>query len=382
MDKMKKISDLSVFSPEGAALIQKSQIFDDGRVVDQIITDQYALYNADTCAAILNIPDNSVGFSVFSSPFDSLYTYSNLLEDMGNSAPGQFAKHFDFIIPHLLRITKPGRNLSFHCMNWPRSKTRDGYIGLRDFRGELIAAFEKHGWIFHSEVCVWKDPVTAMHRTKAMGLLHKQVRKDSAMSRQGVPDYLITMRKEGVNDSPITHEYGFAEYEGTNPPNCDDDIWQTDLKGKKTRPNGYKQIAQSDGRWPVTNPFPKGSDAAVVWSIAVWQRYASPVWMDIQPSGKIAGTEKSATLQSVKDEGDTRHICPLQLQVISRAIHLWSNPNDVVFTPFLGIGSEVYEAVRLGRRGVGIELKGAYFEMAKKNLDALNDKMREEFLFK
>lgn len=333
------------------------------KVVNQIITKDYAIYNADTCASIIDIPDNSIGFTVFSPPFDSLYTYSNLLEDMGNSAPGQFAKHFDFIIPHLLRIAKPGRNLSFHCMNLPRSKARDGFIGIRDFRGELIAALEKHGWIFHSEVCIWKDPVTAMQRTKALGLLHKQVKKDTVMSRQGIPDYMITMRKPGVNPDPIARKNGFDYYAGTDAPNCDDDIWMaTDMKGGKRRPKGYRTIQQVNGKWPNHCPFELDSEAASVWSIQVWQRYASPVWMDIDPGD---------TLQSMRDENDTRHICPLQLQAIERCIHLWSNPDDIVFTPFMGIGSEVFKAVSLGRKGVGCELKSAYFNQAAKNLETL-----------
>ncbi len=343
------------------------------KVVNQVVTENYALYNADTCSAILDVPDNSVGFSIFSPPFDSLYTYSNLLEDMGNSARGQFAKHFEFLIPHLLRITKPGRNLSFHCMNLPRSKARDGFIGIRDFRGELISALERHGWIFHSEVCIWKDPVTAMQRTKALGLLHKSVKKDSAMSRQGIPDYMITMRKPGVNESPIAHSNGFTAYAGTNPPNCDDDIWEaTDMKGGRRRPKGYRKITPIDGKYPSQNPFPHDSKAAEVWSIAVWQRYASPVWMDIDPGD---------TLQSMREENDTRHICPLQLQAIERCIHLWSNPEDTIFTPFLGIGSEVYEAVRLGRKAIGCELKTAYFDQAVKNMSKLASSQQQKELF-
>ncbi len=353
------------------------------KVVDQKVTDDYAIYNADTCAAIQNIPDESMDQEIFSPPFDSLYTYSNLLEDLGNCAEGVFAKHFDFMIPQLVRILKPGRNLSFHCMNLPRSKTRDGFIGIRDFRGEMIRALESHGLIFHSEVCIWKDPVLAMQRTKALGLLHKQVKKDTAMSRQGIPDYLITMRKPGENKVPIAREYGFTEYAGMEPPNCDEDIWETNfISGKKKRPKGWFVVKQNDGRWPNCNPFPPGSDAAVIWSIAVWQRYASPAWMDIQPSGDVFGIEgRKATLQSMREEDDVKHICPLQLQVVERAIHMWSNPGEKVFTPFGGIMSEVYEAVRLNRKGVGIELKSAYFKQGVKNMESLSQLMRERTLF-
>lgn len=344
----------------------------DNLVVDQKLTDDFAFYNADTCTAIKNIPSDSIGYSIYSPPFRGLYCYSNLSQDLGNSTNEQFDLHHDFIAPELFRITKPGRLCSFHCMTMPTSKTRDGVIGLSDFRGQLISAMEKHGWIFHSEVCIWKDPVTAMQRTKAMGLLHKQIRKDSAMSRQGIADYLVTMRKPGLNADPISREYGFTEYMGTEPPNCDLDIWSNGLKGKRSRPKGYRDIQPVDGKWPKQNPFAAGSDAAVTWSIAVWQRYASPVWMDIDPRN---------TLQSMRDENDIRHICPLQLDVVSRGIHLWSNPGDTIFTPFGGIATELYEAVRLKRKAIGIELKSAYFERGLKNMELLRAEMAERYLF-
>lgn len=257
----------------------------------------------------------SIDYSIFSPPFASLYTYSNSERDMGNCLNHEdFWEHFNFLIPDLFRITKPGRLLSFHCMNLPFSKERDGFIGIRDFRGELIRQFCKVGWIFHSEVCIWKDPVTAMQRTKAIGLLYKQLRKDSVLSRQGIPDYLVTMRKPGLNLEPVT-----KTYEG----------------------------------FPVDR----------------WQRYASPVWMDIKPS---------RTLQSIRAERDERHICPLQLEVIERAIELWTNPNDMVFSPFAGIGSEGYQSLIMGRRFMGIELKEAYYDQAIKNLKRAEQEFRQE----
>lgn len=244
-------------------------------------------------------------YSIFSPPFASLYTYSNSERDMGNCIRYEtFSEHFEFLVKELYRIIKPGRLLSFHCMNLPTSKQAHGVIGIRDFRGDLIRTFQKVGWIFHSEVCIWKDPVTAMQRTKAIGLLYKQLRKDSALSRQGIPDYLVTMRKPGTNAEPITKTH---------------------------------------------ESFP----------VAVWQRYASPVWFDINPS---------KTLQSIREEKDERHICPLQLEVVDRALELWTNPDDLVLSPFAGIGSEGYECLKLRRRFVGIELKEAYFNQAVKNL--------------
>lgn len=256
----------------------------------------------------------SIDYSIFSPPFASLYTYSNSERDMGNCLNhDDFWEHFNFLIPELFRITKPGRLLSFHCMNLPFSKERDGFIGIRDFRGELIRQFCKSGWIFHSEVCIWKDPVTAMQRTKAIGLLYKQLRKDSVLSRQGLPDYLVTMRKPGLNLEPVTKTY---------------------------------------------ESFP----------VDRWQRYASPVWMDIKPS---------KTLQSIRAERDERHICPLQLEVIERAIELWTNPNDMVFSPFAGIGSEGYQSLIMGRRFMGIELKEAYYDQAIKNLKRAEQEFRQ-----
>jgi hypothetical protein len=233
---------------------------------------------------------------------------------MGNCRDSaEFFQHFRYLVPELYRVTKPGRLLSFHCMLLPTSKVRDGEIGLYDFRGDLIRAFEEVGWIFHSEVVIWKDPVTAMQRTKALGLLHKQVKKDSCMSRQGIPDYLVTMRKPGDNPDRVTHTG-----EGTDLP------------------------------------------------VEMWQKYASPVWMDINPSDTLQ-------FRSAREDDDERHICPLQLEVIRRALHLWSKAGDVVLSPFMGIGSEGYEAIRAGRKFVGAELKTSYYEQAIRNLAAAAD---------
>jgi len=261
---------------------------------------------------------DSIDYSIFSPPFASLYTYSQSELDMGNSRNHrEFYDHFGFLITHLLRILKPGRLLSFHCMNLPMTKERDGEIGIWDFRGELIRLFIEAGFVYHSEVVIWKDPVTAMQRTKALGLLYKQLRKDSCRSRQGIPDYLVTMRKPGVNLDPVTKTH--------------------------------------DG-FPVNR----------------WQRFASPVWMDINPSDTLQR-------ESAREHDDERHICPLQLQVIERAIELWTNPGDLVLSPFAGIGSEGYVAIQQGRRFVGIELKESYWKQAVANLKAA--KAKQEGLF-
>ena len=275
-------------------------------VIDSAISDRYALYNGDSAEILKGIPTNSIHYSIFSPPFASLYTYSNSERDLGNCrTTTEFYKQFKYIVDELYRVMMPGRLISFHCMDLPLSKERDGIIGIRDFRGELIKLFEESGFVLHSQVCIWKDPVTAMQRTKAIGLLHKQLKKDSCMSRQGIPDYLVTMRKPGENIEPVSH---------------------------------------------TNDSFP----------VEIWQRYASPVWMDINPSDTLQAT-------SARDEKDERHICPLQLTVIRRALNLWTNPGDTVLTPFLGIGSEAYVALELGRRAIGIELKPSYYQQAVRN---------------
>ncbi len=309
------------------------------KVLNQEITDEYAIYNGDSVEVLQGIPDNSIHYQIYSPPFDSLYTYSNSDRDMGNSAKGEFMQHFKFLAKELHRVLMPGRLMSFHCMNLPTSKQRDGFIGIRDFRGELIKLFEDVGFVFHSEVCIWKDPVVAQQRTKALGLLHKQLVKDSAMSRQGIPDYLVTMRKLGDNPEPISG--GLKYYNGTD---------KIDAK-----------FDESNGR------LNRGS-------IETWQRYASPVWMDINPS---------CTLQhkSARDDKDERHICPLQLDVIERALQLWTNENDTVLTPFMGIGSEVYQSLKMFRKAIGIELKESYYNQAVKNCKNALKERKQTTLF-
>ena len=274
--------------------------------IDSYITEKFALYNGDSCEILTDIPDNSVHYQIFSPPFASLYTYSNSERDLGNCRSNEeFFEHFEFIVRELYRVLMPGRLVSFHCMNLPSSKERDGYIGIRDFRGDLIRLFQKCGFIYHSEVCIWKDPVIAMQRTKAIGLLHKQLKKDSSISRQGIPDYLVTMRKPGENPEPVAH---------------------------------------------TNESFP----------VDLWQRYASPIWMDINPSDTLQA-------RSCRDEQDEKHICPLQLTVIRRGIELWTNPGDIVLTPFMGIGSEAVVALEQGRKAIGIELKATWYKQAVKN---------------
>ncbi len=278
-------------------------------VKDQSSGENWQMYNGDAIEVIKEIPENSIHYSISSIPFASLYTYSPSVRDLGNSKNyDEFTQHFSYLIKDWLRVTMTGRLCSIHCMNLPTSKERFGYIGIQDFRGDVIRAFQKEGWIYHSEVVIWKDPVTAVTRTKALGLLHKQLKKDSCMCRQGIPDYLVTFRKPGDNPERCTH---------------------------------------TDESFPVS----------------YWQNYASPIWTDINPSDTLQH-------RSVKEDADERHICPLQLQVIKRGIDLWTNPGDVVFDPFGGIGSSGYVALQSKRRFIGIELKGSYYIQAVENLKA------------
>lgn len=276
-------------------------------VLNQTVSDRFAMYHSDCVYLMQQLPNESIDYSIFSPPFASLYTYSDSPLDMGNCANmGEFLESFAFVCKELFRLLKPGRLLTFHCMDMPTLKSRDGFIGLVDFRGKLIQEFEKAGFILHSQVVVWKDPVTAMQRTKALGLLHKQIKKDSSMSRQGIPDYMVTMRKLGDNKEPITH---------------------------------------TDEDFPVE----------------LWQRFASPVWVDINQSDTLQH-------ESARDEKDERHICPLQLEPIRRCLKLWTNPGDTVFSPFAGIGSEGYVSLQEGRKFLGVELKDTYYAQAVQNL--------------
>lgn len=269
----------------------------------------YEIKRGDCVQLIKDVESESVGLSVFSPPFAELYTYSNHLEDMGNSKDyNEFMEQFGYLVKELYRVLMSGRNVAVHCMDLPIQKGKEGFIGLRDFSGIILKAFEKEGFIYHSRITIWKNPVTEMQRTKALGLLHKQVKKDSTMSRVGIPDYVMIFRKDGERNNPVAN---------------------TEL------------------------------------SVDLWQKYASPVWMDIDYGNTLQGYRDG------RDSNDEKHICPLQLDTIERLIHLYSNKGDTVLTPFAGIGSEVFQAVKMNRKGIGFELKESYFEIAKKNLEKL-----------
>lgn len=361
-------------------------------VAEQSSGKNWTIYHGDCIDVARGLPDNSLHYVIYSPPFESLFTFSDDPRDLSNCRDGEtFWTHYRFLIAEIYRAVMPGRLVSVHCMQLPTSKTRDGFIGLRDFRGEIIRAhcgndaaeiyeamrrvraraaeagrlgdatrsaelslaadrieqeLREHpgqgGFIFHSEVMIRKDPVAAMQRSKSIGLLHKQVCKDSALSRMAVADYVVTMRKPGDNAEPLAGP--FTEYHGTDPA------------------------------MPAEDPGHAADHVAGSYSVKVWQRYAESVWLDINQSDVLSH-------RAARAEEDERHIAPLQLTVIRRCLQLWSNPGDVVFSPFAGIGSELYCAVQMGRRGLGAELKASYFAQAVHNLGEAENSIGKRDLF-
>ena len=288
--------------------------------LDQAHGENWSLFNGDCVDIINGLPENSLHLTVTSPPYLGLYVYSDSDRDFGNCrSDAEFYEHFDFLVQGLHRATMPGRIVVVDCMNVPAMKERDGYIGLKDFRGDLIRAFQKHGFIYHSEHCIFKDPLIEATRTKALGLMHKQLCKDSTRSRSGIPQYLLAFRKDGENPEPVAHQNGLEYFVGENEP-----------------VNGTLSHER-------------------------WRRYASPVWMDINFSNTL-------NAKAAREAEDERHVCPMALDLIERAIHLWSNPGDVIFDPYSGIGSTGYMAIKTGRKFIGSELKTAYFNQAVKNI--------------
>jgi DNA modification methylase len=299
----------------------------------------WSLANDDCVAFMRGIDADSVDYSVSSIPFSSLFSYSDDPRDLSNcDSHEHFFEHMGFVARELFRVIKPGRLVSTHVMTLPTSKAKDGHIGLYDLPGDTIRCFERAGFYFHSKVTIWKCPVVAMTRTKAIGLLYKQLIKDSAMSRQGIPDEVLTFRKPGDNEEPVTHE----------------------------KPNTG---AWPDVELPPEQTIDKGGD---VFPVSLWQKWASPVWMDIDQSDVLPA-------RAAKDEDDQKHLCPLQLEVIRRCIRLWSNRGDIVLSPFAGIGSELYVALQEGRRAIGAELKPSYWRQAVANLEAVERRTGDLF---
>jgi hypothetical protein len=293
-----------------------------GRVIeclDSASGENWMAYNGDCVSVVAQLPDESVGFSIYSPPFQNIFVYSDSEADMGNcTSDEEFNRHYSFLIREKLRITKPGRLTAVHCSDLPSSKWKDGVIGLKDFPGDIVRLHQDAGWIFHSRICVWRDPVVEMTRTKALGLLYKQLKKDSTRSRMGMADYVLVFRKPGDNADPVEH---------------------------------------------MPENFP----------VSQWQKWASPVWMDINQTNTL-------NVRMAKDNADERHLCPLQLDLIERAVTMWSNPGDVVLSPFMGIGSEGVTALKLKRKFIGVELKPSYFKHACRYLEA-QDRQEDLFVF-
>lgn len=320
-------------------LDEDKNIQNDNLINDEIYIDskkQVAIYHSDCVELTKQMPDNSVDFSIYSPPFSDLFVYSDSEWDMGNcKSDEEFFSQYSFLIKEMYRVLKPHRLVAVHCCDMQLSKSKDGVIGFKDFPGKIIQEHIKAGFIYHSRVTIWKDPVVEMQRTKSIGLLYKQLCKDSALSRQGRADYLIILKKpsDERNPEPITKER-FYDYIGSSM------IMPPDTRDKE--------------------------DYERMYSINVWQRYASPVWFDID-QGRVLNSAIA------KDERDERHMCPLQLDVIERAIELWSNKGEIVYSPFMGIGSEGVQAIKRGRGFIGSELKESYFKLAKKNIkDAID----------
>lgn len=313
-------------------------MIEDATVVTQETGENYTIWNGDCVIVAKALPDNSVHYTLYSPPFRNLYVFSDDPRDMSNvSTDAQFWEHYRYLIDECYRITKPGRLVSIHCMNLPTSKFRDGFIGLVDFRGQIIKAHQDAGFYYHSEVGIRKDPVVAMQRSKSLGLLHKQILKDSSMSRMAVADYVVTMRKPGDNSEPISGAFD-AYYADNHEPQA-----------------------------PLTTGGTTDKPGDPWYSVAVWQRMAEPFWMDINQGDVLSRKE-------AREVADEAHIAPLQLTVIRRCVDLWSNPGDIVFSPFAGIGSELYVALEMGRRAIGSELKQSYYAQCVQNLRSVTSR--------
>ena len=312
------------------------------KVLNQKISTTWAAYNGDCVEVIKGIPDNSIHYSIFSPPFASLFTYSDSDWDMGNCQNyNEFIENFEYLTHELNRVIMPGRLVSIHCMDLLATLTKDGFIGLKDFPGLMIKMFQDAGFIYHSRVCIWKDPLLQAVRTKVLSLSHKQISKDSSRCNMGLPDYIVTMRKPGENPEPISHGRGFERYVGDNDE-------PTAAKTNNARTNKYSHM--------------------------VWQRYASPVWMDVNQTNTL-------NVKAARAENDEKHICPMNLTAIDRCLELWSNEGDTVLSPFAGVGSEGYVATKMGRNFIGIELKESYYNQMVKNLELYENSHKQMDLF-
>lgn len=296
------------------------------------ITDNYALYHGDCIEVMEQLPDESIGLSIYSPPFGGLFVYSSSEKDLSNARSyDEFLEHYEFVVEQLARITMPGRISAVHCMDTPKAGAN--ICGYTDFPGDIIRLHEKHGFEYTPRICIWKEPLAVRNRTMSKALAHCQIVEDSTRTNCAAADYLIPFRRKGTNPSPVTHPVGLTEYQGERK-------MPSDLIGWK----GFEgdQIKNKFSHW-------------------IWRQYASSFWDDIRIDNVLPYEE-------ARDEKDERHVHPLQLDVIARSVTLWSNAADIVLTPFMGVGSEIYGAVLQGRKGIGVELKDSYFRQAVRNV--------------
>lgn len=327
---------------------------------DQIITDKYAIYNSDCMEVLPALKDNSIDLSIYSPPFAGLYNYSSSERDFSNcESKEQFLEQYEFLVEQIARVTKPGRITAVHCTD-----VFDNSCRLWDFPHEIIRIHEKYGFQYRNRITIWKEPLKVRMRTMVKSLMHKLIVEDSTQCFTAMPDYILILTKKGDSEVPVVHPHGLKRYFGATPiltnilqafnnanesKFTEDELWE------------YLKINFHDHADPKSNKL----------SHYIWQRYASSVWDDIRIDNVLP-------FRDSKEEDDEKHVHPLQLDVIDRLVELYSNEGETVLTPFMGVGSEVYSPVSLGRTAIGIELKDSYFKQAKINLDMAAERFKDE----
>lgn len=317
-------------------------------VKNQIITDEYAIYNSDCVYVMADMPDNSIDLSVYSPPFMGLYNYSSSPNDHSNcDTKEQFLQQYEFVVSEIARLTRPGRITAVHCQD-----INNG-VNMYDFPHDIIKLHERHGFHYKNRITIWKEPLKVRMRTMVKSLMHKLIVEDSTECFTAMPDYVLIFKKSGENEIPVEHKHGLSYYAGETP-----------LLPAMVETYGsfeYLKKKYSDHQDPRTNKL----------SHIIWQRYASSVWDDVRIDNVLP-------FRDAKDPDDEKHVHPLQLDVIYRLIELYSNRGEVVFTPYMGVGSEVYGAVINRRKGIGIELKDSYFKQAIQNMKLCNPKLLDD----
>lgn len=314
-------------------------------VTDQVVGERYAIYHADACEVLPQIPDDSIHLSIYSPPFGGLYHYSSSERDLSNCRSyEEFFEHYAFIVREMARITMPGRLSVVHVKDVPRAGVGRG-DGLRDFPGDVIRLHEQHGWLYHDRKAIWKEPLREAIRTRSLGLRHSQIVKDATACRSALADHLVVFKRRGANPVPVEHPTGLSTYAGD---------WQA-----PPRPRAGVDVDLSVLQAKYAGWTDQKTNKLSHW---IWQRYASAFWDDIRVGRVLA-------YRNARESDEEKHVHPLQLDVIERCVILWSNPGETVLTPFMGVGSEVYAALVNGRKAVGVEIKASYFRQARQNID-------------